>query len=206
VRAKVLLISAFLFGVVQGCFSTVATADGVQAFDLSIQTKDSLIRCRVDTKPVDVKLSSDGEAVIVSGTGYIPMSALSGRRPENIIHVKTAAPHVGFLSDVNLKAGIYASMVPVSVSPLSYVAVVAKLGSDSNLIKRSGFYRKGVSESKLEEEASSSMNPVISLDGRYLSVEVMQCGTDEGIDIFEIKTGRTLTINSQSCNRMFNFR
>jgi sulfur transfer protein SufE len=61
-----------------------------------IQAKDVVIRCQLDEKPIDVKMSSDGEAVIVSGIGYIPVSELNGRQPSKVIHVKKAALHVGF--------------------------------------------------------------------------------------------------------------
>lgn len=205
-KVKFILVAALLVCVFWGYFYSVAAANGMSGFDLSIQLRGVDIHCRIDEKPVDAKMSSDGEVVIVSGTGYIPVSELSGCQSSKIIHVKKAALHVGFLSDINLKTGIYASMVPVSVSPLSFVAVVAKLGNDTNLIKKPGFYRKGVGESKLEEEASSSMKPVISLDGRYLSVDVQQCGTDQSVEVFEIKSGKTRTIGNQACNSLFNFQ
>ena len=112
---------------------------------------------------------------------------------------------MGFLSDINIKASIYASMVPVAVSPLSFVAVVGKIGSDRNLVEKPGFYRTTVSKSKLEEEASSDMIPVISLDGKYISVDRHQCGSDPEVDVIEIKTGKTKVINNKACNRLFNW-
>ncbi|WP_322055398.1 hypothetical protein [Paraburkholderia bannensis] len=175
------------------------------SFNLSVQTEAGDLHCLVDEEPLAVTMSSDGEAVIVSGTGYVPVGELAHCRADTPVHVRSAAPHVSFLSDINIKAGIYASMVPVAVSPLSFVAVVGKIGSDRNLIKKPGFYRTTVSKSKLEEEASSNMIPIISLDGKYVSVDRGQCSSDSKVDVVEIKTGKTVIIDNETCNRLFNW-
>jgi Tol biopolymer transport system component len=62
-----------------------------------------------------------------------------------------------------------------------------------------------VSKSTLEEEASSDMNPVISLDGKYISVDRRQCGSDSGVDVFEIKTGKSISIDNETCSKLFNW-
>jgi len=175
-----------------------------ESFNLSVQTEAGSFHCLIDEKPIGITLSSDGEAVIVSGTGYVPVDELS-HCTDVPVHVRRAAPHVGFLSDVNIKAGIYASMVPVGVSPLSFLAVVGEIGSDRNLVQKPGFYRTAVSESKLEE-AASEMNPVISLDGKYISVDRSQCGLDPKIDVIEIKTGKAIVIDNIACGKLFNWR
>jgi hypothetical protein len=93
----------------------------------------------MNEEPIGATLSSDGEAVIVSGTAYVSVAELSHCKADVPVHVQRAAPHVGFLSNVNIRAGIYASMVPVGVSPMSFLAVVAKIGSDRNLVKNPVF-------------------------------------------------------------------
>ncbi|MDS0794256.1 hypothetical protein NUV26_19010 [Burkholderia pseudomultivorans] len=168
-------------------------------------TKAGEFHCRVDEEPIEPTLSSDGEAVIVSGAGYVPVDELSRCKAGTTVHVRRAAPHVGFLSDINIKANIYASMVPVSVSPLSFVAVVGKVGSDRNLVQKPGFYRNTVGISKLQEEASSDMKPTISLDGKFISVDRGQCGSDAEIGIIEIRTGKTRIVDNKTCNRLFNW-
>jgi hypothetical protein len=174
-------------------------------YNLSVQTVAGNFHCLVDEVPIDVMLSSDGEAVIVSGTSYVPIDELSHCKTDVPIRARHAAPHVGFLSDINIKAGIYASMVPVGVSPLSFLAVVGKIGSDRNLVDRPGFYRITVSKSKLSKEVSSDMNPIISFDGKYISVDRHQCGSDPEVDVIEIKTGKTVSINNRTCGKLFNW-
>jgi hypothetical protein len=110
--------------------------------EIFVQKSDSQHRCKIDQKLINVKLSSDEKAVIISGTSYIPVAELMQCNPVRMIHAKMAAPHVGFLSDINLRAGLYASLLPVAVNPLSFVAIVAQIGSDRNLVTSPGFYRK----------------------------------------------------------------
>ncbi|CAG4928442.1 hypothetical protein [Paraburkholderia saeva] len=203
-KANFLVFVAVLTASVHAYSKTNATSAG-ESFNLSVQTEAGNFHCLIDEKPIDVTLSSDGEAVIVSGTGYVPVGELSRCKADVPVHVRRAAPQVGFLSDVNIKAGIYASMVPVGVSPLSFLAVVAKIGSDRNLVQKPGFYRTTVSESKLEEEAASDMNPVLSLDGKYISVDRHQCGSDPEVNVIEIKSGKTIKIDNKACGKLFNW-
>ncbi|WP_155648592.1 hypothetical protein [Burkholderia pseudomultivorans] len=203
-KRNVLAFIGLLVGSVHA-YADAGARSTAGTFDLSVQTKAGEFRCMVDEKPIEATLSSDGEAVIVSGTGYIPVDELSRCKAGATVHVRRAAPHVGFLSDINIKANIYASMVPVSVSPLSFVAVVGKVGSDRNLVQKPGFYRNTVSMSKLQEEASSDMKPTISLDGKFISVDRGQCGSDAEIGIIEIRTGKTRIVDNQTCNRLFNW-
>lgn len=62
-----------------------------------------------------------------------------------------------------------------------------------------------VSKSTLEEEASSDMNPVIPFDGKYISVDRRQCGSDSRVDVFEIKTGKSISIDNETCSKLFNW-
>lgn len=204
-KTNMLIFVGLLIGSVQAYGNTAAPMIKAGSFDFSVQTKAGNFHCTVDEKPIEATPSSDGEAIIVSGTGYVPVGELSRCKAGTIVHVRRAAPHVGFLSDINIKANIYASMVPVVVSPLSFVAVVGEIGSDRNLVKKPGFYRATVSEAKLKEEASSDMRPIISLNGKYISVDRHQCGTDPEIDVIEIKTGKTKVIDKKTCNRLFNW-
>lgn len=174
-------------------------------FNLSMRTAAGNFHCLLDKDPVEATLSSDGEAVIVSGTDYILVNELSQCKDGVPVHTRSAAPHVSFLSDINIKAGIYASMIPVAVSPLSFVAVVGRIGSDRNLIELSGFYRTTASMSKLREEASSDMNPVISLDGKYVSLGRCRCEMDSKNSIIEIKSGKLIEVGGAACDRLFNW-
>lgn len=163
-------------------------------------------RCLVEKKPLGIGLSSDRELVIVSGASYIPVDKLMRCKPEVVVRAKKAAPHVGFLSDVNLRAGIYASLVPVSLNPMSFLVVVAKIGSDKNIVNLPGFYMAGMRSSKMRREASSNVLPVISLDGRYVSMSLHSCGSNEYVDVVEIRSRKWTRIERASCEKLFNFQ
>jgi hypothetical protein len=173
--------------------------------EIFVQKSDSQHRCKIDQKLINVKLSSDEKAVIISGTSYIPVAELMQCNPVRMIHAKMAAPHVGFLSDINLRAGLYASLLPVAVNPLSFVAIVAQIGSDRNLVTSPGFYRKKISISKLLSEASSDISPVISIDARYVSLQLHSCESDKPLDVVEIRTNKRVQLNRASCNKLFNY-
>jgi len=202
IKVKINAIDLLLFS---SLLLSIPVNAAAEYFSLSVETKAGDIHCLIDEEPVAPKLSSNGDAVIVSGTSYVRVEELSRCKTGTPVHVRRAAPHVGFLSDINIKAGIYASMVPVAVSPLSFVAVIGKIGSDKNLVKRSGFYRTTVSKSKLEEEASSDMAPVISIDGKYISVDPRQCGADSEINVIEIKTEKSIAMDNKTCSILFNW-
>jgi hypothetical protein len=138
VKTNFLLFIA-LFAVSAHAYCNSNVPSRTRYFNLSVQSETESLHCLIDEKPIDATLSSDGEAVIVSGTAYVPVAELSHCKADVPIHVRRAAPHVGFLSDINIKAGIYASMVPVSVSPMVFLEVAAKIGSDRNLVKNQVF-------------------------------------------------------------------
>jgi hypothetical protein len=179
---------------------------GVSDSEILIKKSGSERRCVVDKNPVDIKLSSDRQSAILSGTSFVKIEDLMQCDPAKVVHAKLAAPHVGFLSDVNLRVGLYTSLVPVAGNPMSFLAVVAKIGSDKNLVNLSGFYRAGMPASKMLHEASSSISPVISLDGRYVSLNLYSCGFEGYVDIFDITLKRKARIDRASCDKLFNLQ
>lgn len=198
----------FLFWVFS--FESIANenidVEGISSYEILIKKSGIVRRCMTDQISGDIKLSSDEKSVIVSGTSFIPVRDLLQCDPEKIIHVRRAAPHVGFLSDVNLRMGLYASLVPVTVNPMSFLAVVAKIGSDKNIINLPGFFRIGMRKSRILREASSSMSPVISLDGHYISLDLYGCGSEGGVDVFDIKLNKMVHIDHASCEKLFRFQ
>jgi hypothetical protein len=159
--------------------------------------------CSVSEMPVDAKLSSDESALIVSGTAYIPTTKRSACDEKEILHPTIAAPHVGFLSDVNLRAGLYTSLMPVAVNPLSFVAVVAHLGSDKNIVTLPGSYRSNVSSSKLRVEGLVNAEPVISFNGRYVAPREIDCRPSAYPGVWDIKKNKRLVVDDESCSALF---
>lgn len=203
-----------VFFMMNGYAFTQATPDAtisvkkISDLEISVKITGSEHLCKIDQQVVDVKMSSDGQAVIISGTSYIPIANLERCNSDVVIHATKAAPHVGFLTDVNLKAGIYASLLPLSVNPMSFVAVVAKIGSDRNLINLSGFYRAGVKQSTLLSEASSDMSPTLSVDARYVSLDLHTCESEgyEYASVIEIHSGKKIELNRAMCEKEFHFQ
>ncbi|CAE6770486.1 hypothetical protein [Paraburkholderia domus] len=182
------------------------SVEGISDSEILIKKSGYEHRCTIDQNPINLKLSSDGQSAIVSGTSFIPVSDLMQCDPTKIVYAKLAAPHVGFLSDVNLRAGLYASLVPVAVNPMSFLAVVAKIGSDKNIVNLPGFYRVGVRVPKILSEASSNISPVISLDGHYISLDLYSCDFDGYMDAFDIELNKKTRIDRELCEKLFNFR
>lgn len=178
----------------------------ISDYEISVKKSDFERHCVVDQKLIDIKLSSDGQAAIISGTSYISMSELIQCNPKAVIHAKLAAPRVGFLSDVNLRAGVYASLVPVAVNPMSFVAVVAKIGGERNIVNLPGFYRKGVSTSRLLSEASSSISPVISLDAHYVSLDLHSCEVEGDVEVIDMRSNKRVRLDRASCEKLFTFQ
>jgi hypothetical protein len=172
IRAGIALVFLFVTGQAFAqavSNSIVSYAKKISDYEIYVKTDELEFRCRIDKKIVEPKVSSDGLAIIISGTSYVPTADLHRCSSNAILHAIKAAPHVGFLADVNLKARIYASLVPVALNPMSFLVVVAKIGTDRNLINRPGFYRTGIKISTLLSEASSNISPTLSLDARYVS-------------------------------------
>lgn len=162
-------------------------------------------QCNFDIKISGSKISSDKQAIILSGTSYSPASELKKCHLGAGIHATKVAPRAGFISDINLGAGIYVSMIPISLNPMSFVALAAKIGSDENIINIEKFYRKSASRERMREEASPNMNPVISINGRYISLDLYNCGDGEPVDVVDIRNQSWIKIDKKSCDDLFTF-
>jgi len=186
----------------------ILTIEKFSDVELLINSQNVARRCRVGGQIIQPKLSSDGSAIIISGTSYVRVTDLLKCQENARIHVSKAAPHVGFLADVNLRAKIYASLVPVSVNPLSFVAVVGRLKSDRNLIQSPGFYRTNVARSTLLQEASPDFSPVLSLSGRYVSLNLRVCemADQDVVSVFEVNSGKQVNLPIKLCEEKFRIR
>ncbi|WP_341312353.1 hypothetical protein WN982_12725 [Paraburkholderia sp. IMGN_8] len=187
---------------------TTISVKKISDSEVSVKMAGSEHRCRIDQQVVDAKVSSDRQAVIISGTSYIPTADLERCNSDVVTHAIKAAPHVGFLADVNLNARIYVSLIPLSVNPMSFVAVVAKIGSDRNLINLQGFYGAGVKQSTLLSEASSVMSPTLSVDARYVSLDLHACESDgdEYVSVIEIRSAKQIKLSRAMCEKEFRFQ
>ena len=177
----------------------------VSDFEIAILVNGQERHCKIDQRISILKQSTDKSAVIISGTSYVTTEELIRCNNETAIHARAAAPHASFLSDISLSSGIYASMVPISVNPMSFVAVVAKIGSDKNIVKLPGFYRLSAQSSELNSEASSNMSPVFSVDAHYVALDARSCNASGDIEVIDIRLSKSVRLNRDLCEKLFDF-
>ena len=52
---------------------------------------------------------------------------------------------------------------------------------------------------------SSNMSPVISLDARYVSLDLHSCDTEGSIDVIDIRSIKQVQLDHASCKKIFNY-
>ncbi len=131
-------------------------------------------KCSTNDELLYALLSSDRSALMVSARGYIPADSLNRCWSGGEISVSLIPANVGALSDINLSKGIYVSLDFVDLSPLSYLAMVSKIGSSVNIITLDGSYKNNKSIGKLKETAFPVGDvpgaAIISRDGNFVAV------------------------------------
>lgn len=145
-----------------------AAPSTLEAFDPA--TGLTLKRCTVGSKVSEAKLTFDNKAVITSDSEYVLLNDIN-RCSKEPVPAHKASDTAGFLVDVNAEHNIYMALLAVSTQPMSFVATVARVGSDMNLMSLPGAYVNGTSMEALTESAfaysGDEPRPKISPDGRY---------------------------------------
>lgn len=165
-------------------------------------------RCPIFEKIEISDLSFDKSAVIVSSRGYVPSRDLNMCDGQNRIHVSQIPDHVGALSDINLKHGIYVALDLSSVSPMSWLATVSRVGSRSNLVTLPGAYVANRKRLTLRKQAFTGTGDermaIISRDGNYVSpTGAMSCDQFAYPGVWEIHKNRRVITDDVSCAQLF---
>ena len=170
--------------------------------------------CRID-EVIDVaRVSFDGAAVIVSANAYVLTKdlVLCDGAPARIAKTPQRA---GMVVDVNVRHRLYVALSPVSTQPMSFIATVAKLGSERNLVALPGAYIAGQSAARQSKQAFSyddANGPYakISWNGRYVSVDgVIDCSPDSYPGVWDIVARKRVVIvddavsRDDRCNALF---
>ena len=189
-----MIVSFGLFASFASCAQTaIPAAQSDMAFSVGSDGRSLVVielnnaagtrRCPVDGSVSQARISFDSAAVIVSENAYVLMSDFA-RCHVAAARLLRTPPRAGMLADVNVRHGLYISLSPVSTGPMSFVATVAKLGSQRNLVSLPGSYVPGESVQLQLRRAFSyddANGPYakISLNGRYVSVSgVVDCAPD----------------------------
>lgn len=161
-------------------------------------------RCRFTEKIEKAQLSHDGSAVILSDVAYIPVSQLTVCGDQPVV-VKKISDKVGFLVDINLSAGIYMSLEVVGTSPLSFVAIVAKLGSTKNIVSLPGARTLRKNMNVLKEQAfpyDETKSGILAKDGRHASpAGVPDCSPNAYPGVWNLKMNKRVVLTGDDADR-----
>ena len=158
--------------------------------------------CTIATGATPARFSSDGSAILVSAGAYVPKGTLV-HCGNQVLHPIDAPAEIGALADVSIPGNVYVGMVLVDVQPASYLAVVAHLGSTTNLVSLPGAYIDTLSISALRENAffydeEVGPFPLISRDGRYVAVDGNpDCSVHAKLGVWEIHENKKVVLNGE---------
>jgi hypothetical protein len=177
--------------------------------DLIVVSENGGLReCRLSQPPESADVSFDKSAVIVSPRGYVTTQALEQCSSDVTLRISKIPDHVGTLSDINIKNRIYVALDLSSVRPLSWLAVVARIGSVKNMVTLPGAYIPGRSRSILKRQAFTSTGDermaIISPDGKYVSPSgAMSCDQHAYPGVWDIQKNRRVITDDASCAQLF---
>ncbi|NSX06284.1 hypothetical protein [Cupriavidus gilardii] len=150
--------------------------------------------CELGFKADSAEPSSDGAALIVSDTEYVLMEDLS--RCEQARPSKKSIPAAaGTLIDLNINKDIYLSIDPISTTPPSFLATIARIGTSRNLVGIPGAYVKSMPLEQLQKYGfaydDSRAKGRLSADGRFASPNgEMDCGPNSYPGVWDISANR----------------
>jgi hypothetical protein len=164
-------------------------------------------QCRVEPKVEDsaALFNWDKTIVILGSREYVPVDALVACNG-GVVTVEHIPAKVGAVADVNVAKNLYLALDLVSVSPYSYTATVAHLGSTRPIADFPGMYGATKGRSRIEKEAfiyDESTPARISPDGRYVSVDgSMQCGVDSYPGVWDLGRKQKV-VRGDGCESLF---
>nr|WP_147308969.1 hypothetical protein [Cupriavidus taiwanensis] len=190
---------------VSGMFSVANAADAYhfrldeQRLNVSIAGEAGVLRvCRFRQKVDFASPSFDGSALIVSAYEYVSVKELllCDRNPVNL---KRIPSNVGSLVDVNLPHGVYLTVDLISISPLSFLATVARIGDSQSILDIPGSYNPSLPLRKLQEYGfsydESRARGKISPDGNYVAPNgEIDCSVHAYPGIWDIKGNRRVRV------------
>lgn len=185
---------------------------GKDGKSILVNGHDGQHTCVIDTAVDQARLSSDGSALLISTSAYVSSLDLKECNPAEIVHATQVPDELGALADVSLPGQIYIGMVPVSMQPLSYLAVVARLGSTKNLISLPGAYVDAKPTAELQDAAffydeQTGPFPLVSKNGRYVAISGSpDCSADSIPGVWDMRSKRKVVTAASfagDCMKLF---
>jgi hypothetical protein len=166
----------------------------------SVYVEDSSgkkIDCHIGFAVERVVLSFDETVLMISDAGYVKVDDLL--TCESFLpRVHFIPPKMGYLVDFNSRKNRYITLIAVSASPTSYLAFIGESMRRKNLVSLPGAYDKKKTRKVMVNEAfsyseNSIMQPKISIDGKYASVEGdVDCSIDAYPGVWDIEKDRKI--------------
>jgi hypothetical protein len=164
--------------------------------------------CVLDTYPAYAVESYDKSAIMISERGYIEKNKLDACAHGQLVHVSSIPEGVGILSDINVSKNIYVALDFVSVQPMMYLATVARIGTNKNLVSMKGAYVPGKKARRSAENAFVSVggagSSIISPDGRYVAPNgQIRCGRGAYPGVWDVVENKKVIVDDESCSTLF---
>jgi hypothetical protein len=123
-----------------------------------------------------------------------------------IAPIQRIPDNAGTVTDVNIASGLYLSVAVVNSSPLTYTALVAKLGSRQPVANFPGMYSTAKSTSRVLKESFTYLDSRpgrISPDGRYVSADgSMRCTPEAYPGVWDLKRKQKV-VRENGCESLF---
>lgn len=172
--------------------------------------------CQVNQRIQRTRLTHDRKGVLVLPHGYVTVQDLRTCNSKQV-SVRMNPQEGGEIEDIHFTAGLYIGLLPVGTQPLSYLAVISRLGENKNLFRLAGSYPEGnLTDQALRQsftydaDANVPTFAKFSPDGRYVSPGgEPDCSADAHPGVWDLKTrkkvvlqGDTASSNIQ-CRKLF---
>ncbi len=164
-------------------------------------------QCRINTELVNATPVFNWNKTIVTlgNVEYVSVASVINCAG-GIAPIERIPDKAGTVTDVNIANGLYLSVAVVSSSPLTYTALVAKLGSKLPVANFPGMYNASKSTSRLLKESFTYIDSQpgrISPDGRYVSVDgSMRCTPEAYPGVWDLKRKQKV-VRENGCESLF---
>ncbi|MBB3262125.1 hypothetical protein F4827_007005 [Paraburkholderia bannensis] len=164
-------------------------------------------QCRLNTQLENATPVFNWNKTIVTlgNVEYVSVRSVT-RCAGGVVQIERIPDKAGTVTDVNVASGLYLSVAVVNSSPLTYTALVAKLGSREPVANFAGMYSTAKSSSRVLKESFTYLDSRpgrISPDGRYVSVDgSMQCTPEAYPGVWDLKRKQKV-VRENGCESLF---